>query len=255
MKRSYVLSAASAIALATGLANSPAMAFDKVWWDWYLDVDTKVDVKVDVDIKVDPSGAVISETVQVFHGNLDADAVVKGVYNDPPHGSYWHPVVLDGAADLPEVSNVAAALGNSNSIQSEVSVQSDVYQSTDGGSTCWGYFCYSSPADLSANAQVSWVTNASVSNTAQAIGNSNSITVDPATPDDALVISNVEQSAYLNASAYASVSHVYVSGYDDLGTGDFDLNRPLVSNAAIAAGNINTITVVVGSIPTPDDVD
>ena len=253
MKRSYVLAGASAIALATSLAAPSAQAFDKVWWDWNLDVDTKVDVNVDVDIKIDPSGAVISETNQVFHGNLDADAVVKGVYNDPPSGNWWNPIVLDGAADLPEVSNVAAALGNSNSIQSEVSVQSDVYQSTDGGVGC--YWCYALPANLSANAQVSHVTNASVSNAAQAIANSNSITVDPATADDALVISNVEQSAYANASAYASVSHVYVSGYDDLGTGDNDLNRPLVSNAAIAAGNINTITVVVGSIPTPDDVD
>jgi hypothetical protein len=253
MKRSYVLAGASAIALATSLAAPSAQAFDRVWWDWTLDVDTKVDVNIDVDIKVDPSGAVISETDQYFKGTLSAEAVVKDVDNDPK-GYY-----LDGISDLPEVTNVAAALGNSNSIQSEVSVQSDVQQ-TAIGTAYYG-------ADLSATARVANTSDVSVSNAAQAIGNSNSITVDPATtggpsycywcssPNDQLIISNVEQTAYVDANAYASVYGVEVSGYDNLGSGDNYLNRPLVSNAAIAAGNINTITLVVGSIPTPDDVD
>lgn len=250
MQRKYLLAAASVITLATGLAAPSAQAFDRVWWDWNLDVDTKVDVKVDVEIKLDPTGAVISETDQFFKGSQEATAKVGDVYVDPKGYK------LDGAADLGEVTNVAAALGNSNSITSDYSVQSDVDQKAIG--TAYH------GADFEATAKVYDVDNASVSNAAQAIANSNSITVDPlreygyghhtysTSTDDALIISNVEQTAYGSGEAYASVYDVTIRGFSDLGSGDNELNRALVSNTAIAAGNVNNITLVNGSIPFPD---
>jgi hypothetical protein len=238
MQRKHLLAAASVITLATGLAAPSAHAFDRVWWDWNLDVDTKVDVKVDVDINVDPKGAVISETDQFFKGSQEATAKVIDVYVDPKGYK------LDGAADLGEVTNVAAALGNSNSITSDYSVQSDVEQ-TFIGTAHWG-------PDLRATAIVRDIDNASVSNAAQAIMNSNSITVDPASHDDGLVISNVVQTAYGDGSAYASVYDVTIRGINGLGSGDDYLNRAVVSNTAIAAGNVNNITVVHGAIPFPD---
>ncbi|MEZ5666510.1 MAG: hypothetical protein R3F55_03565 [Alphaproteobacteria bacterium] len=246
MQRKHLLAAASVITLATGLAAPSAQAFDRVWWDWNLDVDTKVDVRVDVDINVDPKGAVISETDQYFKGSQEATAKIGDVYVDPKG---YH---LDGATDLGEVNNVAAALGNSNAITSDFSVQSDVDQDAIG--TAW----YG--ADFEATAKVYDIDNASVSNVAQAIANSNSITVDPlrehgwyhSSSDDALIISNVEQSAYANGSAYASVYDVTIRGFGDLGSGDNELNRALVTNSAIAAGNVNNITLVNGAIAFPD---
>jgi hypothetical protein len=244
MKRSYILSAASAIALATGLANAPAMAFDYVDWDWYLDVDTDVYLDVYERIDVDPKGLTIVEIEQDFKGENIAVATVKDVDIDPK--GHWAP------DDLGAISNVAAALGNSASVTTETSAQVNVKQDVDGGYYYGSYF--------SASASVKDISDATVSNAAQAIANNFSLTVDPSCGDscghvgvdDMLAIVNVEQSSHSDSYAYASVKDVEISDFYDLGPADNDLNRNLISNTAIAAGNVVSITVVRGAIPFPD---
>lgn len=234
-----LLCTVSAITLTTGL-SAGAMAFDKVDWDWQLDAETKVDVKVDVDIYVDPNGAAIVEIDQDFKGDLDAKATVVGVFNDPADGGghkwNWNDDGLDAATELPSIENVAAAIGNVASIESEWSVQAHIDQDVQGDSGYYG----SSPADIDADATVLFVLNSSVENTAQAIGNSASITLDPATADEAFLMADISQSAHMNGSATATVGGVFVEGYSGLG------ETVLVDNTAIAVGNIANVTVVNG---------
>ena len=249
-----LLCTVSAITLSSGLATG-AMAFEKVDWDWKLDADTDIKVDVDVDIKVDPNGAVIVEIDQDFKGDVDAKAVVIGVINDPgdgPKGNHkwdWkgHNDALDGATQLPAVENLAAALGNSASITSEYSVQAHIDQnvSGDGRGYCRGYYCYGGgAAEITADAATAIVVNATVENTAQAIANNASITLDPYSQDEAFLMADITQWAHANVSASALTAGVFISGYNNLGLDT--LGRAIVDNTAIAAGNVANITLVNG---------
>jgi hypothetical protein len=286
----FLLTTASVIALVTGASS--AMAFDHVHWDWDLDAKTDIDVDVDVDIKIDPSGATIVEVDQDFKGDLNADAHVIGVINDPKGGDNHHPTTygffppgpppapakLDAVTELPSVENVAAAIGNATSVESEVSVQADIEQSVKDNDWDW------SGAQFTADASVVGVVNASVDNAAQAIGNSVSLTLDPAVVEDgisgeadgsnpgfgfpcwrncgpnphpeqgdgidtnAFLMANIDQYANFDGSANAFVGGVYVAGYKNLGLDDAAIARPLVSNSAVAVGNTVSITVQTGSL-------
>lgn len=244
MQRRYLL---STCALVSALAAQPGHAFDQIKWNWTLDADSNIHVDVDVDIKVDPTGVAIVEVDQVYHGRLDSVATIDWVVNEPGPGASRY-----GPDDLPAVENTAAAIGNVSTIESQVAVLADVNQSTDAGGfiLCgpYGGGCsyHSIPTEFTAMASVHGVSNASVDNTAQVVGNSSSITVDPRTNSDGVVIANVAQFANLDATAHAHVSGVEVSGYSGLGLEELD--RPLVSNTAVAVGNVSTITVLTGSL-------
>ncbi len=278
MQRKLLLSA-TALALTAGMASS-ALAFDRSKWEWELDADTEIDVDVDVDIKIDPAGATIVEIDQDFKGDLEANAVVIGVVNDPDtdskHGGHhgwggWNNEPdVETASIEPTVDNVAAAIGNSASIESQVSVQADIDQKVSDND-------WHGEAEFDANAVVGLVFNASVDNTAQVVGNSVSITLDPSAtgesglttevgssynpcryghygcgpnPDqgdgvdtDNFLMANINQSANFDGTANALVFGVFAS---DLG--GVSETRPLVNNAAIAVGNTASITVLDGSL-------
>lgn len=281
--RKTLLASASAAVLITGLASS-ASAFEKIHWEWDLDAKTNINVDVDVDIKIDPAGATIVEVDQVFKGDLDAKAVVVGVVNDPlveydgkGHwvGWTWYPpqqVAIDAVENLPAVENTAAAIGNAATIESQVSVMADINQSVSDNDWYGG-------ANFNADAAVLGVFNASVENTAQVVGNSASITLDPALTDpsgttgevggggscypfpypgcggsgggngvdsDNFLMANVNQYANFDGSANALVAGVFISGYDNLGLDT--LGRAIVSNTAVAVGNVVSIKVLDGAL-------
>jgi hypothetical protein len=141
--------AASLGVLAIGaMAASPAMAFDKVDWDWTNYTHEYVDIDVDIDIDVDSTGLVQVEKLQIFLGNVKAESKIEHVYNDQydrdqyfdspyynghylvPGAYYIHcyadcdldEVAFDATVDLAWVSSVATAVGNNQSITSSVPV-------------------------------------------------------------------------------------------------------------------------------------
>ena len=110
------------------------MAFDNVRWSWYKDVREHVDIDVDIDIDVKSTGLVEVEKLQIFFGNVTAESNVHGIHNyqyDPGFEvkyiyCYCYPVIInnafDATVDLPSVISAATAVGNNQSITSDVPV-------------------------------------------------------------------------------------------------------------------------------------
>lgn len=111
---------------------TPAMAFDNVSWSWYKDVREHVDIDVDIDIDVKSTGLVEVEKLQIFFGNVTASSSVHDINNyqyDPGFTIQWvycRPYIIcgsfDATVDLPSVVSAATAVGNNQSIVSDVPV-------------------------------------------------------------------------------------------------------------------------------------
>jgi len=146
--------AASLGVLAIGaMAASPAMAFDDVDWDWHKDVKETVDIDVDIDIDLESTGLVEIEKLQIFLGNVTASSTVhdinniqydrdqyvdlhypvqapalSGKYDRGYNFCYCYPEVdideaaFDAVYQLPSVVSAATAVGNNQSITSDVPV-------------------------------------------------------------------------------------------------------------------------------------
>ncbi|MDZ4868577.1 MAG: hypothetical protein SGI91_14755 [Alphaproteobacteria bacterium] len=146
--------AASLGVLAIGaMAASPAMAFDDVDWDWHKDVKETVDIDVDIDIDLESTGLVEIEKLQIFLGNVTATSTVhdinnkqydrdqyvdlhypvqapmlSGKYDRGYNFCYCYPEVdideaaFDAVYQLPSVVSAATAVGNNQSITSDVPV-------------------------------------------------------------------------------------------------------------------------------------
>jgi len=301
LKSARTLAASLGVLAGVALAASPAMAFDKVDWNWKVDKYEKeyVDVKVNIDLY--PTGLVQVEKLQIFLGNVTADASVYGVYNDPDrayvkveyqvkkcdawgHNCYWtteykyEPLALT-VAQLPEVKNAASAFGNLQVITSDVPIflhdgqfVANTYGDASlcdpetalfglglalagiGGNThtdlakvfTWGAVTgVLDKAHISAYANVGYIENATVDNSAFAAANLIQASIESNNPDNHLFQADITQFAYANVTADAHVSHVGISGYDLNG-----LDRPLVNNVATAIGN--AVIINVGTIPVPE---
>ncbi|MCB9978523.1 MAG: hypothetical protein H6862_02800 [Rhodospirillales bacterium] len=168
------------------------------------------------------------------------------------------------AVDLPEVVSSATAVGNNQSIASDVSV--DLH---DGQFLYGGYngsippgagareiaaydpenrnfhddlmlaIAYAGaigavqPAQIGASSTVSDIHNASVDSDATAVGNNLNVDLSASTPADALLIGDVTQLAYADVGASSIVEGVGVSNYANMAA----LDRPLVNSSATAIGN------------------
>jgi hypothetical protein len=217
----------------------------------------------------------------------------------------YEPLALD-VAQLPEVKNAASAFGNLQVITSDVPIflhdgqfvanagegyDHDNYIDPQtaifglglalagvGGNThtdlakvfTWGAVTgVLDKAEIKAEANVGYIVNATVDNSAFAAanliqatiesdlnggptrttctyGNYGCTTVTP--PSNHLLQADITQFAYADVTAKANVAGVSVSGYDLDG-----LDRPLVNNVATAIGN--AVIISVGPVPpvvTPD---
>jgi hypothetical protein len=149
--------AASLGVLAFGaLAATPAMAFDNIEWNWKKDVREKVDIYVDIKVDVRPTGLVEVEKLQIFLGDVHATNYVAHIYNEPfypgagYHDAYYVPdkerdysmsfcfvgcgggykdgwdkvpvKPLDARYEMPIILASAVAVGNNQSITSDVPV-------------------------------------------------------------------------------------------------------------------------------------
>jgi len=117
----------------SALAGGSAMAFDGVRWTWDKTVKEHVNIDVDIDIDNDPTGIVEVEKLQIFLGNATATSTVHDIHNyqyDPgtkiDYTYCWWTFRIDNAfdarVDLPSVVSVATAVGNNQSITSDVPV-------------------------------------------------------------------------------------------------------------------------------------
>lgn len=132
LKNARTLAASLAVIAASSLATSPAMAFDNVEWNWQTDIKEKVDIDVYVDVDVESTGIVQLEKLQIFLGDSTASSHVSNITNDPirpmewnhygRHGGYKVTKPLDARTQLPIVLSSASAIGNNQSITSDVPV-------------------------------------------------------------------------------------------------------------------------------------
>ena len=344
--KATLLAGASAVAM--GLATTQASAFEEVDWDWYTDIYEKVLIKVKIDPEFDPSGMVQVEKLQIFVGDVKANAWVEAVLHKPaapghdivrlesggsgtfkghfsggfsgitkgkvldeeiayltnekkcwwgrcdrwiePHyvkdvdpfigktrgrlggtlygGFEWSgyqevlipkPFTLD---QLPLVEITATAIGNAESIDSDVAVfvhegqfvVGEGHDHVDGWDSKYNPNSHTqlaadllhgalhgklSRANIEANAGSWYIQQAQADISATAVANSNSINVDAASRDDAIVIADLTQFAYANVSANAYLGLHVIDNYVDLGT----LDGALTSVTATAVGNVSNITV------------
>lgn len=178
------------------------------------------------------------------------------------------------------MASSATAVGNNQSIDSAVSVDlhdgqflfggfadnanggnagtlEDVLAATPGsgnthtdvaaGLTLAGALGLITPAQVSANSNVTDILNASVDSTATAVGNNMSVNVATATPADMLVMADITQFGYADVAASSNVSNVSVNDYVNFGAAGMgalgDPQMPLVNSAATAVGNNLSIKV------------
>ncbi len=169
----------------------------------------------------------------------------------------------DALTQLPEVASAATAVGNNQSIASDVGVSLHDAQFVFGGYNpdAQGSLSYIdtgntslsaalafvtagglgmiSPATIQATSNVSNIINATVDSNATAVANNASVDVTAASPSDALVMADYVQGALANVSAASTVTDVSFNHYTDLG----NLGRPIVNSAATAVGNNLSIKV------------
>ncbi len=153
LKSARTLAASLGVLTVCAMA-SPAMAFDNVRWSWTKDVREHVDIDVDIDIDVKSTGLVEVEKLQIFFGNVTAESNVHGIHNyqyDPGFTIqyvYCRPVIIcgsfDATVDLPSVVSAATAVGNNQSITSDVPVflhDGQFVANTRGNDNSCDWFC------------------------------------------------------------------------------------------------------------------
>jgi hypothetical protein len=97
------------------------------------------------------------------------------------------------------------------------------------------------PADIDADAWAFFIKNATVDNSATAVGNNASYEIDTSEAGNATMIADLTQLLIGDVNAVALAGGIEVSNYDLT-----DIDVPLVSNVATAVGNNLNIKVGVG---------
>ena len=292
------------------MAGGSAMAFDKVDWDWNLDVREHIDIHADVNVCVEPTGLVQVEKLQIFIGNVNAESTVHDIHNyqynpgyssqnipvlvfegkgghdkGPPKPALYgkdgkdrggyddkgpefkiiqvpvvYPNAFDARIDLPSVVSAATAVGNNQSITSDVPVYlndgqfvadsqfdnpycdeliglmgtGDVSPDTqrgDGGSgnlhttlaelfTIGALAGFIAPSNITATSTVYDIKNATVDSSATAVANNINVTLESTNPDNHVLVADITQFAYANVSAVSNVCDVTLHDYKNLSPTD-----------------------------------
>lgn len=185
---------------------------------------------------------------------------------------------LNAEAHLPSVIGAATAVGNNQSIASEVGTQLHVGQFAFGDGN-------SSPsnrsgggrhgggnhgggnsnltlsktladavmdgdlvkANVNATSKITDILNATVDSSATAVGNNLSVSVEPVSAANAMVMADITQFSFANVSAKSKVTDVAINNYSGLGS----LTRPVVNSVATAVGNNASISVKTPVVAAP----
>lgn len=208
---------------------------------------------------------------------LDVTGSTSGSLDVTVAGTVTVPVVVpwDAVAELPEMENLATALGNNTSINSNRMVEMHAGQFTFGDgdidseeevlaaaatALLYGHLEHAGintnqsaataltaaamtdiidPSVIQANAEMYDVTQGQMTNAATALANNLSVDLDAATDGDAVLIGDVTQFAYADVGATAYMHDVSVQNYNNLGA----LDGALFSNVATSIGNNLSISV------------
>ena len=195
LKSARTLAASLGVLAVGALAATPAQAFDDIDWDWKKDVNEKVDIDVYIDVDVESTGLVEVEKLQIFLGDAKATATVEHIYNNPlyegagRHDDYYSydpkkRPSKDGGDGYGDI-NVPIALCNYNFkiCQLNIFIDDDGKQH-DRWSKDWAKVPVK-PLDARYELPI-------IENTAQAIGNNQSITSDvPVFLHDGQFVANV----------------------------------------------------------------
>jgi hypothetical protein len=154
------------------------------------------------------------------------------------------------AFDVVEPSNNSN--NNSNSPNSQVDFEGDALTENSNltAAGVLGVLALNgdlAPAQIEATSTVSDILNASVDSAATAVANNLSVSIEPKTLGDSVLIADIVQFAYANVSATSSVSNVSLNNYTNLG----NLGRPIVNSVATAVGNNKSITVMTPVVSVP----
>jgi hypothetical protein len=282
--RSALLAGSAALSLLF-VTSGVASAFDDVDWTWDAKVNENIDIDVKVDAYFEPDGLVQVEKLQAQIGDVKAISVVKDVEFDPSvddgKGGGWGgwdvKVEAGDPVDLPAVLSSATAVGNNQSITTDVPVLLHDTQIVVGGvddGKDWGsYFGNGgsdfsdvldgdlsdfSPADITAISAVDDIDNAYVDSSATAVGNNISIDMQDATQalagggwgasiSNALLIADITQVNYADVFAGSFVNDVSVHGGFTVPSVD-GVAVPLVNSVATAVGNNVSINVSVPDV-------
>jgi hypothetical protein len=184
----------------------------------------------------------------------------------------------DALTELPEVISAATAVANNTSITSDTmvelhegqfafNVQDDGNGNGEGppvrfetdaetdnsnltAAGVLGVLAISGdlvPSQISANSTVSEILNATVDSSATAVANNISISMEPKSPGDSVLLADIVQFAYADVTATSSVSNVSLNNYTNLGL----LDRPIISSVATAVGNNKSISVSAPTVVSP----
>lgn len=287
--KSVLMLGGAVTALLAFSAVSSASAFDRVHWSWYQHVHEDVDIDVTIDPgTLVPTGLVDLEKLQVFIGDVSAVSVVKDITNNQPSGSndnhngdhnQWpfnfnnnhdnnhdnNGGPLAAATELPSLTSAATAVGNNQSISTDVAVTLHDGQFLFGGFNCnfggdgvsgvpytgnsnlsaalalvyAGSDGLISSSNIEAKSIVENIENVAVDSNATAVGNNTNVDIAYA-PDtgNGVLIGDITQVAYADVSAKSIVKDVTLSNYTGLAG-----VSPIVNSTATAVGNNVNITV------------
>ena len=231
MKNQLML--ASAIVIA---AAAPAAAFDTVTWNWNADVISTVTTNAVGDVVVAPTGLEQVESEQTALGDFAATSSTLGVTNDVISLSR---LTLD---DVVAVETTASALGNSATLESDVSVQYDSSQTFGGVDLSLlgtGLLEVSLPGTLLATSTTTGVVNGTVDSDATAVANNFTADLVTTSDQDAFLIGNNVQTAFATIGSTSLVDVVSFTDVSGLGT----LVDPAVSSVSTAVGNNIGVTI------------
>lgn len=231
MKNQLML--ASAIVIA---AAAPAAAFDTVTWNWNADVISTVTTNAVGDVVVAPTGLEQVESEQTALGDFAATSSTLGVTNDV--------ISLSGLTldDVVAVETTASALGNSATLESDVSVQYDSSQTFGGVDLSLlgtGLLEVSLPGTLLATSTTTGVVNGTVDSDATAVANNFTADLVTTSDQDAFLIGNNVQTAFATIGSTSLVDVVSFTDVSGLGT----LVDPAVSSVSTAVGNNIGVTI------------
>lgn len=231
---------ALAISLLALAAATPAHAFDTINWNWDADVQTSIVTTATSAVAVVPTGLEQVESEQLSLGAYSSSASTIGVTNSLTS--------LSGLTtdDLVSIETSAVAVGNSAVLQSTVSTNFDVNQTFGGADLSLGtgltgtLLDISLPGTINADATTIGIVNALVDNTATGVANNLTVTLNPATDQDAFLLGNNVQTA---VAAVTSTSVVDLVSFSDV-SGIGAINAPAVTSAATSIGNNLAVSII-----------
>jgi hypothetical protein len=176
---------------------------------------------------------------------------------------------FDALTDLPSIVSAATAVANNTTLVSDTSLElhegqfafnagegSTALDGIDTGNsnlsltTVLGIQALAGGIDsakIEATSTVSDILNASVDSSATAVANNMSVSLEPVSPGDSLVIADIVQFAFADVTADSTVKDISLNSYTGLG----GLSGPLVNSVATAVGNNKSITVRAPAVVVP----